>query len=138
MQDEQFQKLLEASERREKLLQQQMELQNRQMQELMSRLTVTSATDGTPQLAITPQSTSDISRQVKDIADRMVLFEYDPERELTFETWFDRYESIFTSEAANLSEPVKVSLLLQKFSQTDYQKFANDIMPRKPTDMKLE
>lgn len=76
-------------------------------------------------------------QQMKNIADMMTTFHYDPDNNSVFEGWYNRHESILAS-VKDLDEPSKVRLLLQKFSDTDYQKFADSILPKKPAEMKLD
>lgn len=90
------------------------------------------------------QSTpSEISREsstafkVKCLADSMVQFEYDPENNQTFEAYYKRYESVLTTQADDLDEPTKVHLLLQKFPQPQYQRYADIILPKSPQDRSL-
>lgn len=68
-------------------------------------------------------TTNSITTDKKNLSEQLIPFVYDPESNLTFDAWYKRYESIFTIEAALWNEPSKIQLLLQKFSQTDYQLF---------------
>lgn len=79
----------------------------------------------------------EVSQKVKNLADQMVTFEYDPENNNIFESYYNRYESLFNNQAAGLQEPTKVQLLLQKFQQKDYQKFADSILPKKAHELTL-
>ena len=65
----------------------------------------------------------------KDLSDRMEKFHYDAEDNATFEIWYARYETIFTVDAVGLNAPAKVDLMTEQLSTTDYQKFANTILP---------
>jgi len=78
------------------------------------------------------------SQRVRNLADTMTPFVYDPENNAIFETWYARYETVFATEAASLTESVKVRLLLQKFTQADYQKYADTILPKKPSQLTIE
>lgn len=80
----------------------------------------------------------EITTKVKNLADSMVPFVYDPDCNLTFEAYYNRYETVLTTQAADLDEPTKVHLLLQKFQQTEYQCYADSILPSKPNERKLE
>lgn len=79
-----------------------------------------------------------VSRKIKDFADSMLPFEYSPEENVIFETWYDRYESVFAAESNDLSTPMKIRLLLMKFSQPDYQRFANTLLPQKPHELQFD
>ncbi|XP_011859279.1 PREDICTED: uncharacterized protein K02A2.6-like, partial [Vollenhovia emeryi] len=74
----------------------------------------------------------------KNLAELMVPFAYDPENLLTFEAWYKRYETIFSTDVADWTPAAKIRLLLTKFSQSDYQKFADSILPRTPAELTLE
>jgi RNase H-like domain found in reverse transcriptase/Integrase core domain/Integrase zinc binding domain/Reverse transcriptase (RNA-dependent DNA polymerase) len=74
----------------------------------------------------------------KNLAEQMTTFSYDPEAGLTFEAWYDRYESIFRTEIAAWDSPSKIRLLMIKFSQQDYQRFADSVLPQKPTELTLD
>lgn len=65
----------------------------------------------------------------KDLSSRMVSFTYDADTEQTFENWFNRYQTIFTTDAAHLAAPAKVALLTEKLSSVDYHEFACAILP---------
>lgn len=75
--------------------------------------------------------------KVKCLADSMEQFDYDPDNNQTFEAYFRRYESVLTTQAEGLDEPTKVHLLLQKFPQGQYQKYADSILPETPQDRTL-
>lgn len=85
------------------------------------------------------QATADSARDVKakNLADSMEAFVYDPEDNAIFESWHKRYETTFTTEVDGWTEPEKVRLLMRKFSRTDYDKFADSILPEAPTDLSL-
>lgn len=75
--------------------------------------------------------------KVKCLADSMVQFDYDPDSNQTFEAFYKRYESVLTTQAIDLDEPTKVHLLLQKFPQAQYQRYADSILPLNPQDCTL-
>ena len=65
----------------------------------------------------------------KDLAERMEKFDFDAEENKTFEKWFARYQTIFEVNAAAMSDAEKVCLLTEKLSSSDFDKFANAILP---------
>lgn len=65
----------------------------------------------------------------KNLSGRMTMFSYCPEDNLTFDRWYDRYSTIFTEDALPLSVAQRVSLLTEKLSDADYQRFADRILP---------
>ena len=74
---------------------------------------------------------------IKNLSDRMVPFCYDPENNSTFASWYARYENLFDDDAKELDEKQKVNLLLQKFTQKDFEKFSDTILPKKTTEITL-
>lgn len=110
--------------------QQFMEQQQRQFQELMGMV-------GAGPHRVAPNSTNSTTDQ-RNLSEQLVAFKYDPENNLTFESWYKRYELIFNTELAEWKETAKIQLLLQKFSQTDYQHFADSILPKRAEDFKFD
>lgn len=84
-----------------------------------------------------PVAATAIDQQTKNLAEQICPFTYDADNNLTFESWYDRYATIFETEVANWSEAAKIRLLLQKFAQPDYQRFADATLPQKPTELQL-
>lgn len=76
-------------------------------------------------------------QKAKNLAETMVVFSYDPDSNQTFDAWYKRYEPIFTTDVADWTDAAKIRLLLQKFAQPDYQKFADAILPEMPTELTL-
>ncbi|XP_011860071.1 PREDICTED: uncharacterized protein K02A2.6-like [Vollenhovia emeryi] len=76
--------------------------------------------------------------KAKNLADSIEPFAYDPNDNATFESWYKRYETIFTTEIEGWTEPEKIRLLMRKFTRSDYQRFADSVLPRVPTDLTLQ
>ncbi|XP_037929798.1 uncharacterized protein K02A2.6-like, partial [Teleopsis dalmanni] len=52
-----------------------------------------------------PSSTTEaVSSTFRNLSDSMLEFCYDPENNVTFESWYKRYKSVFAIEAAHLTE----------------------------------
>ena len=81
---------------------------------------------------------STIDVKSKNLAESMEAFVYDAASGAIFELWFKRYETIFTAEVNGWTNPQKIRLLMRKFSQADYEVFANKCLPKVPTDLTLE
>lgn len=81
---------------------------------------------------------NNIDQRLKNLSAMMTDFVYEPESNDIFETWYSRHESIITDEAADMTESQKIRLLLTKFSNQDYRKFADSILPKKPTELTVE
>lgn len=73
-----------------------------------------------------------------NIASSMETFEYIPEDNSTFETYYNRYKNIFETEVPNWPESEKVRLLLRKFSTADYNRFAHLMLPNEPDKMPFD
>lgn len=113
--------------------QQQMQQQQQQINLLQQQ--VNNRRDGA-EVGVPVETTHD--QRAKNLADQMVTFSYDPDNNLTFESWYGRYTTVFTVDIAGWTDAEKIRLLLTKFPQSDYQKFAELLMPQSPTDLTLE
>lgn len=71
--------------------------------------------------------TDTLSRTMQD-------FDHDPEGNVTFESWFNRYEDLFARDAIKLPEETKVRLLLRKLSVRCHDKYVNYVLPNHPRD----
>lgn len=142
--DEKFLNILTALQQQSALMQQQIqaaderhqaadERHQEQIRLLQQFLPNPAREEGYPQIA---GSSRDF--KAKNLADAMEKFSYDPENNAIFETWYARYQTIFTTDVLEWPEPEKIQLLLQKFSTTDYQRFADSILPQVPSDLTLE
>lgn len=123
-------KLIENQQKQQDQFQQQ----QAQIQQLLQILA------GQPTGAVSTSSANNSTSTTdqKNLSDQFVPFVYDPENNLTFESWYKRYELIFTTELAEWKETAKIQLILQKFSQADYQHFSDSILPKRPEHFKFE
>lgn len=46
-------------------------------------------------------ATAPAATVARNLAEQMVAFTYDPDKNLTFESWYKRYQTIFTTEVGN-------------------------------------
>ena len=58
-------------------------------------------------------------------------FLFDPDSELTFESWFQKCEDIFRVDLAHVPEHNKVRLLLRKLGTVEHKRFINFILSKK-------
>ncbi|XP_059611718.1 uncharacterized protein K02A2.6-like [Phlebotomus argentipes] len=65
-------------------------------------------------------------------------FSYQPENDLTFDTWYRRYKSTFSQDAATLDDAAKVRLLLRRLDASAYDRYANNILPQEPAALTFE
>lgn len=123
-----------------KVLIEQQQLQREEMQLVREQLQQIIRLGGNQQpvaAALTSHEDS-VARRVKDLADLMVSFDYDPDNNATFDSWYKCYTTIFTIGVKGFDEPTKIQLMFQKFSHVDYQRFADSILPKEPSELTLE
>ncbi|CRL07797.1 CLUMA_CG020751, isoform A [Clunio marinus] len=125
-----LEKLLQSQQAQHLMeMQQQQEQHKLEMQDLLNAIRHLNVPD------LNVQANNSPTRKIKDLADSMIDFTYDPEKNGIFETWYARYKSIFTLETNDLSESMKIRLLLIKFQQSDYQRYADAILPQEPHEL---
>lgn len=77
-----------------------------------------------------------VSQSTMDsLAATMCEFVYDPDNNLTFEDWYERFEDAFLVDGVSLDEAAKVRLLLRKLETSVHTKYRNYILPRHPRDV---
>ncbi|EFO94687.1 hypothetical protein CRE_08564 [Caenorhabditis remanei] len=84
--------------------------------------------------AQTPAVTSGAPRLFDQIANRIPQFQYDPEMEKIFETWYSRYKDVINKDGQTLSDEEKTRIVLSKISDSDYLFYSNRLLPKLPTD----
>ena len=62
-------------------------------------------------------------------------FSYSPEEDVTFASYFRRYEDLYTTDHVKWSDSKKVHLLLRKLGTSEHTKFINYILPRKASEL---
>uniref|UniRef100_A0A0M3HZQ4 HSF_DOMAIN domain-containing protein n=1 Tax=Ascaris lumbricoides TaxID=6252 RepID=A0A0M3HZQ4_ASCLU len=67
----------------------------------------------------------------------IATFTYVPDENVTFETWFKRYEDNFNVDAQKLDDAGRVRFLLRKHDAIAYEKYANYLLPKLPRDLKF-
>ncbi|CAI2738129.1 unnamed protein product, partial [Dicrocoelium dendriticum] len=72
---------------------------------------------------------------VDNICSSISEFLYDPGAQITFESWYKRYEDLFTVDLASQADAWKVRLLLRKLGTVEHQRYTNFILPKKPRDV---
>ncbi|EGT46879.1 hypothetical protein CAEBREN_12555 [Caenorhabditis brenneri] len=81
---------------------------------------------------------NNVSRLLDSLSSRIPKFSYDPEEDITFENWWSRYQDIVTKDGAALSEDHKTRLLLEKLDKKEYALYANNVLPKLPTEISFE
>ena len=85
-----------------------------------------------------PAATSSVPESTFSISNTISEFLYDPESNVTFETWFRRYEDLFQTDLAAQDDAWKVRLLLRKLGPAELDKYSNLILPQKPSDRSFQ
>lgn len=110
----------------------QHEKDSKAMQSLLSQLISTRSEETTRTKSDEPEFI------IESLATNISEFVFDPENNLTFETWYARYEDLFTIDAVKLDDAAKVRLLLRKLSTHVHSKYINYILPKHPRDYQFE
>nr|CAH8845740.1 unnamed protein product [Trichobilharzia regenti] len=71
---------------------------------------------------------------VDGIVNSISQFNYNPDANVTFDTWYQRYEDLFTVDLASQDDAWKVRVLLRKLGPAEYERYCNLILPQKPRD----
>jgi hypothetical protein len=132
MSDKSIQSLVEALKlqqqqqaEQQKFLAEQQKQQAQQFQALLNALVAQPQVQNVPVVDQKPQLIS----LHKDLSERMEKFVFEADENKTFDKWYARYQTIFDVNAATMTNAEKVCLLTEKLSTSDYDKFANTILP---------
>ncbi|VDP11523.1 unnamed protein product [Heligmosomoides polygyrus] len=108
-----------------------------QFQRLLTALAT--AVEGLARRHHPPQPTPhDPARQFDALAGRIAPFVYDPDADLTFESWYRRYDGIFNVDATGLDEPTRVRLLLYKLDAGSCERYSSYILPQNPKNVSFK
>ncbi|BHF76518.1 hypothetical protein SprV_0501961600 [Sparganum proliferum] len=75
------------------------------------------------------------SQSVDHIAGSIIEFLYDPQAQITFDSWYKRYQDLFSVDLAAQDDAWKVRLLLRKLGLAEHERYANFILPRNPREV---
>ncbi|BHF67669.1 hypothetical protein SprV_0301069700 [Sparganum proliferum] len=75
------------------------------------------------------------SQSVDHIAGSITEFLYDPQVHITFDSWYKRYEDLFSVDLAAQDDAWKVRLLLRKLGPAEHERYANFILPKNPREV---
>nr|VZI26200.1 unnamed protein product [Spirometra erinaceieuropaei] len=75
------------------------------------------------------------SQSVDHIAGSITEFLYDPQAHITFDSWYKRYEDLFSVDLAAHDDAWKVRLLLRKLGPAEHERYANFILPKNPREV---
>nr|VZH95151.1 unnamed protein product [Spirometra erinaceieuropaei] len=59
----------------------------------------------------------------------------DPQAHITFDSWYKRYEDLFSVDLAAQDDAWKVRLLLRKLGPAEHERYANFIIPKNPREV---
>ena len=79
-----------------------------------------------------------VKKEQDSVINSIGEFKYSSEEEVTFAAYFRRYEENFPKDCITRSDEKKICQLLEKFDQSDYEKYANYILPRKSREISFE
>uniref|UniRef100_A0A915E656 Peptidase A2 domain-containing protein n=1 Tax=Ditylenchus dipsaci TaxID=166011 RepID=A0A915E656_9BILA len=79
-----------------------------------------------------------IDRLMQSLSLRLSEFVYDPDENDTFDRWYARYQDVFTADAEVLDDATKARLLVSRLGKTEFQRFANNILPQQPRDISFD
>ncbi|BHF79290.1 hypothetical protein SprV_0602241000 [Sparganum proliferum] len=75
------------------------------------------------------------SQSVDHIASSITEFLYDPQAHITFDSWYKRYEDMFSVDLAAQDDAWKVRFLLRKLGPAEHERYANFILPKNPREV---
>ncbi|BHF66177.1 hypothetical protein SprV_0200919300 [Sparganum proliferum] len=70
------------------------------------------------------------SQSADRIAGSITEFLYDPQAHITFDSWYKRYEDLFSVDLAAQDDAWKVRLLLRNLGPAEHERYANFILPK--------
>ncbi|BHF64763.1 hypothetical protein SprV_0200777000 [Sparganum proliferum] len=75
------------------------------------------------------------SHSLSHIASSITEFLYDPQAHITFDSWYKRYEDLFSVDLAAQDDAWKVRLLLRKLGPAEPERYANFLLPKNPLEV---
>lgn len=81
---------------------------------------------------------SNTAELFSSIASQIENFNYDAESDCTFEKWYNRFEGFINEAGSDLSDTMKVKLILNKLGRSEYESFTESILPTDPTTLQLQ
>ncbi|BHF61136.1 hypothetical protein SprV_0100410700 [Sparganum proliferum] len=75
------------------------------------------------------------SHSVDHIVGSITEFLYDPQAHITFDSWYKRYEDMFSVDLTAQDDAWKFRLLLRKLGRAEHERYANFILPKNPREV---
>ena len=89
----------------------------------------------TAKLSVPAQPPSTLPQSVDHTIGSIAEFLFDPEANVTFDSWYKRYEDLFTIDLSEQDDAWKVRLLLRKLGPAEHERYANFILPKNARDV---
>ncbi|XP_040164705.1 uncharacterized protein K02A2.6-like [Anopheles arabiensis] len=115
-------------------MQQQQQLISRMLQQPQSQVT-NQQSQAFPTQVIAPSNPELI---IEALSGSITEFRYEAESEITFDTWFARYEDLFAQDASRLDDAAKVRLLVRKLGPAEHARYASFILPSVPREIPFD
>ncbi|CAH8676807.1 unnamed protein product [Schistosoma haematobium] len=109
-----------------------------QMQQAQNEANQTKLLDAFARMFSLQSSSACQSDKHESIINSISEFQYDPEANVIFSSWFHRCEDIFRVECSHLDDAAKVRLLLRRLGTQEYNKYVNFILPQNPRDVSFK
>ncbi|CAH8540722.1 unnamed protein product, partial [Schistosoma mattheei] len=109
-----------------------------QMQQAQNEANQTKLLDAFARMFSLQSSSACQSDKHESIINSISEFQYDPEANIIFSSWFHRCEDIFRVECSHLDDAAKVRLLLRRLGTQEYNKYVNFILPQNPRDVSFK
>ncbi|CAH8590406.1 unnamed protein product [Schistosoma haematobium] len=109
-----------------------------QMQQAQNQANQTKLLDAFARMFSLQSSSACQSDKHESIINSISEFQYDPEANVIFSSWFHRCEDIFRVECSHLDDAAKVRLLLRRLGTQEYNKYVNFILPQNPRDVSFK
>ncbi|VDM27525.1 unnamed protein product, partial [Toxocara canis] len=123
--------ILEAQEERQhQMLKAVLETANQQQQALLEHVGRIFSTIGP---TASPASAAEFV--TNSLSTRLPKFIYDPDNGCTFDVWFNLYEDVIVQDGSTLDEATKARLIVSKLDAVAYTRFANHILPKRPSEL---
>ncbi|XP_036339780.1 uncharacterized protein K02A2.6-like [Rhagoletis pomonella] len=121
-----------------KQMQKQQKLQHDDMQTLMEKLLSKEPSQLESNASSSRRGPASPEFILEALAVNISEFCFDAENNITFDTWFARYEDLFAIDAAKLDDAAKVRLLLRKLNTAAHSKYINYILPNHPREFSFD
>lgn len=78
------------------------------------------------------------SKSAESVLNSVGEFLFDPVSGITFDSWYQKYEDLFTIELQHVDDAQRVRFLLRKLGTAEHAKYVNFILPKNPRDLNFD